>query len=81
MKKNIIKFINQNDVDKLLSLSKKLNLNILMKDGVLLNNYFIETENKIKIEKVIRKYIYITENYLNEWSSNYKIILTNEKIK
>ena len=78
MRKDIIKYVNQEDINKILELANELELYIFMVDGALLNNYYIEIFDKIKIEKATRKYIYIKENYLNEWSSNYKIILTDK---
>lgn len=78
MRKNIIKYGSQEDIDKIIELATKLNLYIFISNGVLLKNYFIRNENKINIGKVIRKNIVIKENYLNEWSSNYRIILTDK---
>lgn len=78
MRKNIIKYGSQEDIDKIIELATKLNLYIFISNGVLLKNYFIRNENKINIGKVTRKNIVIKENYLNEWSSNYRIILTDK---
>ncbi|MFR4519355.1 MAG: hypothetical protein ACLT40_05270 [Fusobacterium sp.] len=78
MRENIIKYGNQEDINKILELSDELELYTFVMEGVLVDNYYIENFDKIKIEKATRKYIYIKENYLNEWSSNYKIILTDK---
>lgn len=78
MRRNIIKYGSQEDIDKIIELATKLNLYIFISNGVLLKNYFIRNENKINIGKVTRKNIVIKENYLNEWSSNYRIILTDK---
>lgn len=78
MRKDIIKYGNQEDINKILELADELELYNFMTEGTLLDNYYIENLDKIKIEKATRKYLYIKENYLNEWSSNYKIILTDK---
>ena len=79
MRKDIVKYGNQEDIDRIMELADELKLYTFMSEGVLLNNYFVETQDKISIGRAKRKNIIIKENFLNEWSSNYKIILTDKE--
>ena len=56
---------------------------IIIKEGCLQDNYCLDIgENNYKIGRIkIRKYLIITEKYLNEWSSYLELIMTdNENI-
>lgn len=79
MRRNIVKYGNQEDIDRIMELAEELKLYTFMSEGVLVNNYFVETQDKISIGRAKRKNIIIKENFLNEWSSNYKIILTDKE--
>ncbi len=79
MRRDIVKYGNQEDIDRIMELAEELKLYTFMSEGVLLNNYFVETQDKISIGRTKRKNIIIKENFLNEWSSNYKIILTDKE--
>lgn len=46
-------------------------------EGVLLDNYIIYNNDKLTINKKLAKYIIIKETYINDWSSDYTIILTD----
>ena len=62
--------------NKILSLSNSDEIEIY--EGSLRDNYIVCNSNNITLGRVKpRKYIIIKEQYLNEWSSHYKILLTD----
>lgn len=49
-------------------------------DGCLQDNYFFKDTNEVKINRCKpRKYIMLLENYVNCWSSNHKLIMTDDE--
>jgi hypothetical protein len=65
------------ELDKLLVVASENEINFDCFEGCLLDNFiFYNTEN-LKINNVSAKYIIVKENYLNEYSSDLIIIMTN----
>lgn len=77
MKKNIQKVLSSKDIDIILELAIKNDLEVVQYAGALLDNYIIYNENTIKIGRCVRTYIIIKEEYLNEWTSQSVVILTD----
>ena len=75
----IIKNVNDMEcVEELLKLSYSKNLDVYFFDGSLLDDIVIINEEKaIVIDGKEREYIILKEKYVNDWSSCYDVILTD----
>lgn len=79
MKKIIYNRIDTDSLEKILSMSIELNNDIEEYEGSLLNNYIIYNDRKISLGRAKgREYIIVREKYLNEWSSCYELIFTDD---
>lgn len=76
----IYKNVSQKTVENTLELANKNNLEIIQKEGSLLDEYLIYN-NKIRFGKSKKayKYIIFREIFLNEWSSRQDLILTDDE--
>lgn len=74
-KKDIIHFIDSETVNKVLLLTDRVDCY----EGVLLDNYIIWDASKIKINRTTRKFIILKERFLNEWSSDTQLIMTDDE--
>ena len=54
--------------------------NVEVSEGCMLDSYFIEVgENNLKIGRAkVRKYLMIIDEYVNEWTSRLKLIMTDD---
>ena len=59
----------------------KMGYDVEILEGSLKDNYFCEVgENNLKLgRKKLRKYLTITEKYINEWSSGLEMLLTDSQ--
>lgn len=81
-RKDYVTRIDSLSVDRLLELASELHLETETFEGNLLDNHVIYDTERIKFGRVKpRKYIMIKEFYLNEWSSEYEITMTNNENK
>lgn len=79
MKKIVYNRIDTNTVEKILSMSIELNNDTEQYEGALLDNYIIYNKKRISLGKAKgREYIIAREKYLNEWSSCYELIFTDD---
>lgn len=70
--------INRHELNNLLEVATKQELFYHVFEGSLIDNYIIYDTDNITIEGVTAKYIMIKESFLNEWSSEHVLILTND---
>lgn len=78
MRKTIAyKVIDNTIIDALLTTSLEKNLIVDSYEGCLLDKSIIYNDNTISINSYIRDYIIIDTIYINCWTSQYKIIITD----
>ena len=73
--------VDQEFVNNLLDIAEENGIEYTGFEGVLLNNYIIYTNKEIRVGGRRTKYIIIKEVTLNEWSSDYELILTDSNKK
>ena len=78
----IYRNIDKKVLDKILDKVNEMDLPILIEEGCLIDNYLIRNiNNKNQAMTLangkVNKYIMIVEVYVNEWSSRWDIITTN----
>lgn len=78
----IYRNIDKKVLDKILDKVNEMDLPILIEEGCLIDNYLIRNlNNKNQAMTLangkVNKYIMIVEIYVNEWSSRWDIITTN----
>lgn len=71
--------VDKKTVDILIEKSEQLDIPLMIEEGSLLDNYLFINNGKLKLGKSKKKYKYIVvlEKYLNEWSSTWTLITTN----
>ena len=80
MKKITYGNIDNDVVETIISMSIELNSVIEEYEGSLLTNYIVYNDRKISLGRAKgREYIIAKEKYLNEWSSCYDVIFTDEE--
>lgn len=78
MKKLVYSKVDSKIVDELIEKSNSESIEQF--EGNLLDNYIIDNINKLVFNSSkARKYIVIKEKFLNEWSSCYDVIFTDEE--
>lgn len=70
--------VDYNDVKELLELSNNLELEIDCYEDVLLDHYVIYSNKKINVNGKCSDFIICEVCFVNSWTSNYKIILTDD---
>lgn len=78
----IYRNIDKKVLEKILNKSNEIDLPILIEEGCLIDNYLIRNLNNRNQAITLAngkayKYIMIVEVYVNEWSSRWDIITTN----
>lgn len=78
----LYKNIDKKVLDKILDKANDMDLNIFITQGSLLDNYLINNRNNYHQMMTLEngkphKYIMIVEIYVNEWTSRWDIITTN----
>lgn len=79
MKKTITYNINNEQIDKILELCNQLEIHFDVVESGLNDEFIIYSNNAIKIGRVFRKYMIIREIFLNEWSSDLILIMTDSE--
>lgn len=78
----IYRNIDKRVLEKILNKANEINLPILIEEGCLIDNYLIRNLNNRNQAMTLAngkayKYIMIVEIYVNEWTSRWDIITTN----
>lgn len=78
----IYRNIDKKVLEKIIDKANEIDLPILIEEGCLINNYLIRNLNNRNQAMTLAngkayKYIMIVEVYVNEWSSRWDIITTN----
>lgn len=81
MMRDYVVQIGQSQVDAIVTYFCDNEYSIECKEGTLIDNYFVPVgANALKLGRVkLRKYLFILEKYINEWSSEYVLILTDSE--
>lgn len=75
---NVIDYLNQEDMNKIITLSCELGLEIETFEGNLNDSYIIEDTQKLKIDGVSRKNIVVLCLTENIWESSLQLIMTDD---
>lgn len=81
--KDIRMMISHQQAENIVNSLIKMGYDVEILEGCLNNNYFCEVgENNLKLgRKKLRKYLIITEKYINEWSNGLEMLLTDNQEK
>ena len=78
MNNTVRRLITLDTCDKIISSMNDLGFEVLMIDGTLLDNYFIDTDKSISLFNYKpRKYIMMNAIYRNSWASDLELVLTD----
>lgn len=82
MKKDLSQIIDLEACEEIIALAYKKDYEIEQFEGCLLDNYLISDNTTISINRAKpRKFIAILEEYVNEWTSQLKLIQTDNEEK
>ena len=80
MNNTVRMYITLDTCDKIVSSFNDLEFEVLMIEGALLDNFFIETDRTIRLFNYKpRKYVIINALYRNPWASDLELVLTDDE--
>ncbi|UNA01675.1 hypothetical protein MG295_00258 [Bacillus phage vB_BcgM] len=76
----VIKMVNVESeyIKSLIELANEKSIYIEIYEGNLLNNYVLYDTDNFEVSGQTATYIICKECYVNEWTSNYTIVMTND---